>query len=233
VVGGLLVSLAALGSFAVATGGREEPAQRYVVTTRDLAPGDLIGPGDVTLVAIDLPAAQAAAAFTTDAGLEGSVVRGPVAGDAILSRASLERPAAGTDLSRFREVSLAVPRARALDGAIAPGDVVDVVASTDLDTLVLTERATVIAVSDGGDGAFAEGADVILTLALPDPAEAIAVAHGGARGELTVLRSNRVEDSLPGRYRPGAPTAGAPPVGPPAGGAPATATPGPTTASAG
>ncbi len=237
VVGGLLVSLAALGTFVVATGGSDEPAQRYAVATHDLAPGELIGPGDLALVAIDLPPAQAAAAFTSVAGLEGSVVRGPVAGEAILTQSSIERPGAGADLGRYREVSFAVPRARALDGAITVGDRVDVIASTDADALVLTEQATVIAVSDAGDGAFADGAEVVLTLALPDPAEAVAVAHGGAQGELTVLRANRVEDSLPGRYRPGAPPAAAPPApGSPAPGSPGAAspaTPATTAASAG
>jgi hypothetical protein len=218
-VGGLLVTLAALGTFVVATGGSDEPATRYAVAARDLAPGELIGPGDVALVAIDLPAAQAASAFTSVSGLEGAVTRGPVAGDALLTRASIERPAAAAGPGRYREVSFSLPRARALDGAIVAGDLLDVVSSTDADTVVIAERATVIAVSDGGDGAFADGADVIITLALPDPAEAIAVAHGGASGDLTVLRSNRAADALPGRYRPGAPptpgpAAPAPPAGP-------------------
>jgi Flp pilus assembly protein CpaB len=207
VVGALLVTVAAVGTFALATGGDDGPSTRYAVATHDLAPGDVIGPEDVALVAIDLPPAQAGSAFTAVAGLEGSVMRGPLARDAILTRAGLER-AADAPESRYREVSFAVPRARALDGDIVPGDLVDVVSSTDLDTLVLTERATVIAVSDAEDGALVDGADVVLTLALPDAAEAVAVAHGGARGELSVLRATRVDDHLPARYRPGATTDG-------------------------
>jgi hypothetical protein len=213
VVGALLVTVAAVGSFALATGGDHAPSTSFAVASHDLAPGDVVGADDLALVPVDLPAAQAATAFPSVVGLDGAVVRGPVSRGAILTRATLEQaPSSGLEVTRYREVSFAVPGARALDGAIAAGDVVDVLSSTDLDTLVLAERATVIAVSENDDGALVDGRDVVLTLALPDAAVAVAVAHGGARGELSVLRSTRAEDHLPVRYRPGAATTAAGPT---------------------
>ncbi len=218
VVGGLLVAAAALSTFVVARGGDSAPTTRYVVAARELAPGTVIGPADLALVALDLPAAQAGSAFQGPAALLGGAARGPVAQGGLLTNSVIQpNPASAGQgdptgvhqaLLRFREVSFAVPRARALLGDLLPGDRVDVVAASEDTTVVLVQQALVVATSAAREDTLVLSDDVVITLALTDGAEALAVAHGAATAELTVLRSTRATDRLADRFPlpTGAPT---------------------------
>lgn len=223
VVGALLVSLAAVATYLVARGSDRAPSSTFVVATRELAPGDVLEPSDLAVVALDLPPAVAAAAFEQPHELHAAVTRGPVAAGSLLTTAvvaidaraahaghdavgsdALGRDAAGDEpggagapAERYREVSFAVPSARALMGDLEPGDRVDVVSTFDARTTVVVQRAVVLAASAGGDDAMVMSDEVVVTLALDDAADALAVAHGAAVGELTVLRSTRAGDELP------------------------------------
>lgn len=203
-LGALLVTTAAVTTFAVANAGDAAPSTRYVVAARALAPGAVLEEGDVTVVALDLPAEQAASALTDASGVAGAVLRGPVAAGALLTTAAVEPPPAadGGALTRFREVSFAVPRARALLGGLVAGDRVDVLVSGEDGTAVLVQRALVLDASSAQGDALLAGDEVVITLALGEGDEALAVAHGAATGELTVLRSTRAADELPSGYPP-------------------------------
>lgn len=198
-LGALLVTASAAAAFAVANAGDGAPSTRYVVTSRALPPGSVLGPADVRLVALDLPADQAASALTDAAVLDGAVLRGPVAAGALLTDAVLQPAGAGAELRTYREVSFAVPRARALLGDLAPGDRVDVVATVEDRSAVLVQRALVID-ADGSSDDLLAGDDVVITLALTDGTDALAVVHGAAAGSLTVLRSTRATDELPAAF---------------------------------
>jgi hypothetical protein len=75
-----------------------------------------------------------------------------------------------------------------------------VVSADDHSTVVLVQHALVLDASGTDADALVVSDDVVITLALPSAADALAVAHGGAHGELTVIRSTRAEDDLPERY---------------------------------
>lgn len=201
-LGALLVTAAAVTTFAVATGGDAAPSTRYVVASRALAPGAVLQPADVALVAMELPVAQASGALTDPDELAGAVLRGPVEAGGLLTAAVVEPSpvAEDDDLIRFREVSFAVPRARALLGGLTTGDRVDVLVSSEEATTVLVQHALVLDASNGQADALLTGDEVVITLALGDGDEALAVAHGAATGELTVLRSTRATDDLPSRF---------------------------------
>ncbi len=203
VLGALLITVAGLAAFLAARSADKDPSVSYLVATRTLAPGQIVTTTDVELVAMDLPASQAASAFTRAGSVIGSAARGPVAAGALLTDAVLEPPAAGSagpQTGEYREISIAVPRARALLGNLVPGDRVDVVASEDASSAVLVQQALVVAVSSGADDALVLSEDVVITLALSGAEEALAVAHGAAVHELTVLRSTRAKDRLPDRF---------------------------------
>lgn len=207
-LGALLITGAAVAAYATAAGGEDAPRVRYAVAAHELAPGALLSADDVTLVAIDLPVEQAASAFLDPAALEGAVSRGPIAAGAIVTTADVSPLSGVADQpTTSRDVSFSVPRARALLGALEPGDRVDVVSSVDDVTEVLVQRALVIATSAEADRSLVVSDDLVITLALPTGAEALAVAHGAAAGELTVLRSTRATDALPSRF-PLAPSGG-------------------------
>src|SRR4051812_23452426 len=76
--GGLLVSLAALGIFAAYRGAAAGPSGAYVVARHDLTVGSRIGPGDVSVVRMDLPAGVRRSAFTRVSGVIGATVVGPL-----------------------------------------------------------------------------------------------------------------------------------------------------------
>lgn len=199
VVGALLVTTAAVATFVVARDDDAAPTTTYVVATRDLAPGALLGPSDLGVVALDLPIEVAASAFTDPDDVLAAVTRGPVAAGGLLTGAvvAAEGITDGEGEARYREVSFAVPSARALLGGLVPGDRVDVVATLDERSTVLVQHALVLGATRGGDDALVVSDDVVITLALEDGADALAVAHGAAVGELTVLRSTRADDELP------------------------------------
>lgn len=236
VVGALLVTAAAVLTFVLA-GGDEGPTQRYVVAARALQPGEVLEGRDLTTVVVDLPAEVAASAYDDPAVLGQAVVRGPVAAGSLLTSSAVQlRPAAlaATDRpttegsaagevaeGRFREVSFAVPRARALLGELAPGDLVDVLSADGERTEVLVQQALVLDTSSAADGALVLDDDVVITIALADGRDALAVAHGAAVGELSVLRSTRAEDRLAARYP--SPASDAAPASSPAPGSPSTA----------
>ncbi|MFN0026660.1 MAG: SAF domain-containing protein [Acidimicrobiales bacterium] len=217
VLGALLVTVAALAAFLTARSADDQPSTSYLVATRALAPGQILSPADMASVVMELPPSQATSAFSgaqADA-VVGSAARGPVAQGALLTDAVLEPPVEGAraanTTAEYREISFAVPRARALLGNLVPGDRVDVVASEETASVVLVQQALVVAVSSGADDALVLSEDVVITLALSGADEALAVAHGAAANELTVLRSTRARDRLADRFpivtSPVAPTA--------------------------
>lgn len=242
------MALAALGTYVAATRDGGAPRTSYAVATHDLAPGTTIGPADVRLVALELPAEQATGTFADTAPLLGGALRGPVQGGSLLTDALVERARAGrtgataggeqaggaqsggaqagdghaagaagtgspavTGSTPYREVAVALPAARALDGSLRPGDRVDVVATEGETSFVLVDRALVVASSGGDRGAALGGGDVRVTLALSDATAALAVAHGASAAELTLVRSTRATDALPDSYHlpvdPAVPTA--------------------------
>jgi hypothetical protein len=186
VVGGLLVALAAVGTFAAATGGGDG-RRPVVVAARDLAPGAVVGPGDLTTARYALP--DGTSAFADPASLVGAVLVGPLEAGDLVQRADV---VAAHAEAGGAEVSVSVPEARALGGAIARGERVDVVATTGTGADACTARvatgALVVRVEGGADALGAVDA-VVLHLAVPSAADALALAHAAQAGELTVVRT--------------------------------------------
>ncbi len=201
-LGALLVATAALLTYLAAARSDQRPTTGYVVAAHDHAPGRILAPGDLAVVTMELPAQQAATVYGDPAPLVGAVLRGPVAAGALLSATLVEPAADGTTVERFREVSFSLPRARALLGNLQPGDRVDVLATVDERTAVLVQQALVLGASGSGGDGLVVSDDVVVTLALPDGADALALAHGAAVAELTVLRSTRAVDELPASMPP-------------------------------
>ena len=201
VAGGLLVALAAIGGWLLATGGDGE-ARSYVVATRDLAPGHRLVPGDLATASLDLPPAQAKGLFLDPGPLAGGVTRGPIQQGALVTAADVAAATGESDDDRVtstRELSMELPAAQALNGQLLPGDRVDVVATDGTRSKVLVQRALVVAVSGGAsEGSLVGGSGtVVVTLALTDPTAALATANGAAAAEITLLRSTLANDQLP------------------------------------
>ena len=201
VAGGFLVTLAALGAFLVATNGKGEPKGRFVVVTHDVAPGATLTATDLQVIAVDLPAEQARVTARSVTQVQGAVTRGPLSKGAFVHSAEVggAAPEAAALSTTYRELSVAVAAGRAVAGSIRPGDRVDVLASSDGATFVLAQQVLVIGATSGGNSLG--GDHFTVTLALDKPEAVLAIVHGASNDKLTLVRSTRTDDTLPGSYQ--------------------------------
>ena len=188
-VGGLLVALAMLGVLLTLAAGRSRPSDRFVVARTSLAVGSVLTAADVALQPMDLPPALGSRrAFRDPHRLVGAVVVAPVAAGELVQASAVADKAPSAD----REMAVRVARSDAVNGRIRAGDRVDVAATfgsgSDAYTAFVVRDAEVIARDQPG-GALGDRDHEVLTLALASPADALAVAHAVAAGEVSVVRS--------------------------------------------
>ncbi len=188
-VGGLLVALAAVGTWWAAAGAGASDGARYVVAAHPLGPGEPIGPDDVRLATLDLPPALQGAARTELADVVGDVALGPVEAGELLQAGALA-PAVGSPTAR--EVSFAVETDWAVAGALRVGDRIDVLATTEgaaepTSTTVLTDATIRRLTSSGGDG-LGESRTQTITVAVGSADEAAGLVTAARAATITVVR---------------------------------------------
>ena len=99
VVGGLLVTLAAVGVFVSWAAAGEDVTRPVVVAAADIRPGEVIGADDVEVRSLELPAALADGAYADPQPLVGAVAVAPLAEGELVQRSAVaERgvPVAGS-----------------------------------------------------------------------------------------------------------------------------------------
>lgn len=194
-VGGLLVALAAMGIFAAYQGAGDDAPLSYVVATADIAPGQTITAAVVGRQPIELPESVAIGAFGpgTDDEIIGSVAVGPVSAGELVQRSSL-RPGGTSERDAGHEVSFEISASRALNGSLQAGELVDVVATIGSGSTATTERILrrELVVAIGAPLQAALGVDtIVVTVALDDADDAVALAAAVDTGRVTVVRSPR------------------------------------------
>lgn len=187
VAGGTLVALAFIGVAQAHAAAGGPPPDTFVAAARTVAPGTVLGPDDLALVAGDLPPATIERTFAAPDELVGARTLAPLApGEPLL--ASQVAPAA-TPGPPGPEVAVAVPAERALAGDLRPGEAVDLLASFPVGpTRPVAADALVLAVGRPGDGLLAGPTDLVLTLRLPDADDLTQVVAAVDNGRLTVVR---------------------------------------------
>jgi Flp pilus assembly protein CpaB len=196
-IGALLVAVAAVGTFAAASGATADPRRPYLVARADLPVGHRLARSDLAVGRMDLPAylARGHAFSPADAeGLVGSLVVGPVARGELLQRSALrtDGPAAPTG----RQVSFPIDPASAVGGRLQPGEYVDVLATYNDTTATVVRAARVVEAKDRGG--LSGGDSLTLTLDVASAEAAMAVAHAVNQGHITVVRSGpRPADERP------------------------------------
>lgn len=196
VVGGFLVSVAALGVLVAWMEASREPDMLYVIANRDLTAGTVVQREDLAMAAMDLGSTTSRMAFTDSRQLVGTTVVARIgAGELVQPSDVVRRRASG----RATEMSFSLDSDRALGGAIKPMERVDVIATfgsgPDSYTVAVVEGATVVDIA--GEGNFAGGRDrVRLRLALASARDSLALAHAVNAGEVFVVRASEAE----GRY---------------------------------
>jgi Flp pilus assembly protein CpaB len=199
VVGGLLVTLAAVGVFMAWSARAGDVTRPVVVAAADLRPGEVLGPDDLEVRALDLPAELSDRAYADPRALLGAVALGPLAEGELVQRSAVVEPGASIDGTvPAAELSFAVDADRALDGRLQVGERVDVLATfgtgVEAETDVIVRDAVVLAGTreEGGIGARR----LTLTLGLRDDDDVVALTHAVRAGEVTVVRT--VDDAATG-----------------------------------
>lgn len=188
VLGGLLVAAAVVGLFYASTRTQAGPRHSWVVARHALAPGARLAAGDLTTVAIDLPPQVAERAFRNPAHLVGATLVAPLgAGDLVQASVVVAKPSGPLS----RELSFAVPRAT-LGPDLEHGERIDVVATYgsggDAFTTVVLRQALVVHLDRGRDR-VGDQRDAFVTVAVDEPADAVALAHALQQAKLTVIRA--------------------------------------------
>lgn len=210
----MLVAASMVGAVVLSRAATAPAAVPTVVAAVDLAPGEALGPHNLEVVHLAVPDQVLAATYSDPGALSGTVSRSHVAAGEILQRGGVvESSPAQRNVAPAREVSLRVEVERAADGRLESGDRVDVLATygngIDATTFVVLADASVLA-ADRADGGVASGRSVVLTLALADRADTIALAHAIDNADITIVRTTtagHAEAEVPDRpFRPGATT---------------------------
>jgi hypothetical protein len=188
ILGGLLVAAAVVGLFYASTRTDTGPRQSWVVARHALAPGARLTAADLRAVPIDLPPDVAARAFARPSELVGATLIAPL-GQGDLVQASTVVAKASGPVSR--ELTFPVSRATLTD-SLEQGERVDVVATygsgADAFSTVVLRQALVVNLDRGRDRVGDQG-DATMTVAIDDPADAVAFAHAVQTAKLTVVRA--------------------------------------------
>jgi Flp pilus assembly protein CpaB len=189
VVGALLVAVAVVGIYAAAVERRAAPAGAYVVAARAIHAGDTLSARDLTRTPVDLPASLRSHAFRDVSVLRGATALAPVAAGELVQSSQVIRKRGG---SRSTEVSFPIEASR-VGANLREGDRVDVIATfgTGLDafSLVIARHVDVLSVSRPRTSLGGESTTVVLTVALPNRDDTLALAHATRVAQLGVVRT--------------------------------------------
>jgi Flp pilus assembly protein CpaB len=194
IVGGVLVAVAMLASFAVAANRGHGPAGRVVVVRRAVAYGAPLHADDLAIERVDLPPDLAKATLHRISEAAGGIALAPLQAGDMVERSSLSFSSAAPD----REVSFPVDRARAVDGHLQAGEAVDILATygTGLTarTLVVARRVRLVDVDADAHQALDPSGKIIVTVALRDPDAVLAATHAAQVGSITLIRATGSTD---------------------------------------
>jgi len=200
VVGGLLMALAAVGTFLAYADATADDSIDVLVARRDLTPGEVVRAGDVRLVPVELSGGVRGLFGAIDAAV-GRQVTSPVAEGEFLLASATRPPVEGDEVL---ELSVSVPASRAV-GRLQPGDRVDVFStwSGEVTELVAVD-ARVLEVEGASSSGLGGSDSVVVRLALADFGQVEALVHAQAAGDITMVRAalgSEVEE-LGREYRP-------------------------------
>jgi hypothetical protein len=192
VVGGLLVTLAAIGTFVAYTSASSGPSGWIVVANRPVVVGEHLAASDLRAVPADLPSEVQATLFGSVGELGDAVALMPLGADQAIARNDVSL-APQTDVARTHDLSFALDRDRALNGRIQPGELVDLVASfgsgSDATTVVVVRRVRVASLDLPAGSSAASSAKVTITLAFTTEEDVLVAANALEVAKVTLSRS--------------------------------------------
>lgn len=191
IVGGALCGVAALGLWWAFEQSASTPRTSFAVARSQLTPGHIIESDDIDRIAMHLPAAVEATVFGVDDDVLGNVVTGAVHAGELLTRGDVVAPRLAEGILGGHAVSVSMERSRALNGLVAAGERVDVIATDHNEASggsLLAESALVVHIDDLSDPGSPAGT-ITVTLQVPDLNAAISLAAAADVGAITLIRT--------------------------------------------
>ncbi|MEO8695145.1 MAG: SAF domain-containing protein [Acidimicrobiales bacterium] len=205
VVGALLVTLAAVGAFAMSRQGNGAPTTRYVVMASAVAPGARIKASDVETRAMELDTQVAEQTFAAVDRVIGAVALAPMNAGQLVQEADL---ALATKVDGQvlvgHELTFPVERDRVPQN-LRRGETVAVLATygagSDARTTTTAQQAVVLSFDTDGD-TIGTKRSARLTVLLSDPSMVIETAHASQAADITIVRTTQADAALPSSFRP-------------------------------
>jgi hypothetical protein len=205
-VGGLLVTTAAVGAFATSGGAGSGFGHRYVVAAQPLVVGQRVTAGDLGTDALELSERVAHRAYQSPDELIGAVVVAPVeAGELVQASAVVSDDRGDTGdagdggVAPTHEFSFPIEREWAVNAEIRRGEWIDVLATygsgETATTTVVARRARLVALAEGSTAIGSSGT-VVLTVGVDSADVVLELAHAARSAEITVVRSTRAGDTV-------------------------------------
>lgn len=189
VVGGLLVAVGALGTWAAISSAGQTDETTYVVADRLIAPGQRIQPGDLRTEVIDLPEGVRASAFTEPDDVVEAIALGPIAPGELVQSGSV---ASSDAADAAAELSFAVETDWAVAGSLRVGDVIDVFATddraTEASTALVLDDVVIRRISEPGDDGLGTDRDQTITVGVASPADVANAVTSTRTATVTVVR---------------------------------------------
>lgn len=210
-VGGLLITVAALGVFLAYQRAEQGPTTRVVVAAREIRVGAVIEEDDLQVVVADLPASAKGSAFSTSSAVIGRVALGPIAAGEIVQAGSITVDRAP---AQANEIAITLPRAQIAVGRLQAGDRVDIFVTYAERTTSVVRGATVVLIGSERDRSLTSDRELSIVVSVPSADAVAALVHALRTGDVTVVRSTfaPAAGAEPLVYEPqtsGAPTSGA------------------------
>ncbi len=185
-LGGLLISVAAVGVFAAYQGAAAGPTDTFAVAARPIRAGAVIGGDDVRLVTGELPAATRSVTFSTASVLVGRIALTALAAGEVIQSGSVtsDRGTVGSS-----EIALVLPRAQVAVGRLKQGERVDVFVTYDERTSSVVRGALVVQLDTDGDRSLTSERDITIVVEVPTGPIVAALVHALRTGDVTVVRS--------------------------------------------
>lgn len=188
ILGAVLALVALLGYWSVYS--RSTQRTPVLVAARNLPAGTVLRDGDLHTAKI-----AASGALLATLVPQGDLARaaGHRLASAVAAGAPLPRAAVAARVAGPASLTLAVPLLHALGGALAPGDRVTVLATFanstgQAQTRAVARNLEVLAVGQPSNALDPNSQTIPVTLALPDPSLASALALAGAEAKIDLLR---------------------------------------------
>jgi pilus assembly protein CpaB len=212
VVGALLVTVAAVATFAAYLDATAEPTTSYLVAIEPVEPGTRFASGDdlrevFGSVTVELTAPLSDRAIPVEEldSLIGRVLVAPLGRGDLVTRTSMVDDGG---VAPAQTMSFALPRNAAVGGTLRPGERIDVLATYGASdaayTAYIVRGVPLLRVTGPDGGPLGTSSDVVLTVAVTELADVQALGHAISAASVFVTRSTALpgsDDAAPGAFR--------------------------------